>query len=123
MAELINNRDYYQELTMSILSYLFVAGLAYVLYRVWQAYQANPKTFMIELALKVMTIWLSVCKFIFHVSKGLLVLFLSAIYAISPLDFIPDLILGLGQLDDIVAVILGLVYFGKQVVSFPSANR
>jgi uncharacterized membrane protein YkvA (DUF1232 family) len=108
---------------MNILSYLFVAGLAYVLYRIWQAYQANPNTFMTELALKGMAVWFSVCKFIFLVSKGLLILFLSAIYAISPLDFIPDVILGLGQIDDIIAVIWGLVYFGKQVVSFPSSNR
>ena len=108
---------------MNILSYLFVAGLGYVLYRAWQTYQANPNTFMTELALKGIAAWFSACKFIFHVSKGLLVLFLSAIYVISPLDFIPDVILGLGELDDIIAVISALVYFGKQVVSFQSATR
>jgi uncharacterized membrane protein YkvA (DUF1232 family) len=36
---------------------------------------------------------------------------LTALYIISPLDFIPDAILGLGQLDDLGVLFLGLRLF------------
>lgn len=38
---------------------------------------------------------------------------LSFIYTISPVDFIPDVILGLGQLDDLGVILLGLALFVK----------
>lgn len=37
----------------------------------------------------------------------------SLIYTISPVDFIPDVILGLGQLDDLGVILLGLALFVK----------
>jgi uncharacterized membrane protein YkvA (DUF1232 family) len=37
--------------------------------------------------------------------------FLTVLYIISPVDFIPDVILGLGQLDDLGALLLGLQLF------------
>jgi uncharacterized membrane protein YkvA (DUF1232 family) len=37
--------------------------------------------------------------------------FFTALYIISPLDFIPDTILGLGQIDDLGALLLGLQLF------------
>jgi len=33
------------------------------------------------------------------------------LYILSPIDLVPDLLLGLGQLDDIVAILLGLKLF------------
>jgi uncharacterized membrane protein YkvA (DUF1232 family) len=36
---------------------------------------------------------------------------LSAVYLLSPLDFIPDVTLGLGQLDDLAFVLIGLRLF------------
>lgn len=38
---------------------------------------------------------------------------LSFLYIISPIDFIPDVILGLGQLDDLGVVLLGMALFVK----------
>jgi uncharacterized membrane protein YkvA (DUF1232 family) len=38
---------------------------------------------------------------------------LSLLYLISPLDFIPDVILGFGQLDDLGIVLLGIALFIK----------
>jgi uncharacterized membrane protein YkvA (DUF1232 family) len=38
---------------------------------------------------------------------------LSLIYVISPLDFIPDAFLGLGQLDDLGIILLGITLFLK----------
>jgi uncharacterized membrane protein YkvA (DUF1232 family) len=38
---------------------------------------------------------------------------LSFLYTISPVDFIPDVILGLGQLDDLGVILLGLALFVK----------
>jgi uncharacterized membrane protein YkvA (DUF1232 family) len=38
---------------------------------------------------------------------------MSLVYTISPIDFIPDVILGLGQLDDLGVILLGLALFVK----------
>lgn len=38
---------------------------------------------------------------------------LSFIYTISPIDFIPDVLLGVGQLDDLGVILLGLALFVK----------
>jgi uncharacterized membrane protein YkvA (DUF1232 family) len=38
---------------------------------------------------------------------------LSFVYTISPIDFIPDVILGVGQLDDLGVILLGLALFVK----------
>lgn len=38
---------------------------------------------------------------------------LSLLYLISPLDFIPDVALGLGQLDDLGVILLGMTLFVK----------
>jgi len=38
---------------------------------------------------------------------------LSLLYLISPIDFLPDVILGLGQLDDIGVILLGMALFVK----------
>ncbi len=38
---------------------------------------------------------------------------LSFLYLISPVDFIPDVILGLGQLDDLGVIVLGIALFVK----------
>ncbi|GAB4424721.1 MAG: hypothetical protein Kow0031_03890 [Anaerolineae bacterium] len=50
------------------------------------------------------------------------VLPMSLLYTISPVDFIPDVILGLGQLDDLGVILLGLALFVKlsppEVVEF-----
>jgi uncharacterized membrane protein YkvA (DUF1232 family) len=42
-----------------------------------------------------------------------LILPLSLLYLISPIDFLPDVIVGLGQLDDLSIVLLGLTLFVK----------
>lgn len=38
---------------------------------------------------------------------------LSFLYLISPLDFVPDMALGLGQLDDLGVILLGMTLFVK----------
>jgi uncharacterized membrane protein YkvA (DUF1232 family) len=38
---------------------------------------------------------------------------LSVLYLISPVDFIPDVALGLGQLDDLGVILLGMTLFVK----------
>jgi uncharacterized membrane protein YkvA (DUF1232 family) len=38
---------------------------------------------------------------------------LSFLYLISPLDFIPDVVLGFGQLDDLGVILLGVALFLK----------
>lgn len=38
---------------------------------------------------------------------------LSLIYLVSPLDFIPDVVLGFGQLDDLGVILLGMALFVK----------
>src|SRR5262245_26538953 len=42
-----------------------------------------------------------------------LVLPLSFLYLISPIDFVPDFLLGLGQLDDLSVILLGMALFVK----------
>ncbi len=41
------------------------------------------------------------------------VLPISLLYLISPLDFVPDVALGLGQLDDLGVILLGMALFVK----------
>ena len=41
------------------------------------------------------------------------VLPLSLLYLISPIDFVPDVILGFGQLDDLSVILLGMALFVK----------
>ncbi len=38
---------------------------------------------------------------------------MSFLYLISPIDFLPDVILGLGQLDDLGVILLGMALFVK----------
>jgi uncharacterized membrane protein YkvA (DUF1232 family) len=38
---------------------------------------------------------------------------LSLLYIISPIDFVPDVLLGLGQLDDFGVILLGMTLFVK----------
>ena len=38
---------------------------------------------------------------------------ISFLYLISPIDFIPDVLLGLGQLDDLGVILLGMALFVK----------
>ena len=40
-----------------------------------------------------------------------LVPLLAAVYLVSPIDFIPDTLLGIGQVDDLVLVLMGLRMF------------
>ncbi len=47
----------------------------------------------------------------FLTSRKLLLLALTAIYFISPIDVIPDFIPGIGQLDDITVLIFALTAF------------
>lgn len=37
----------------------------------------------------------------------------SLVYLISPIDFVPDVLLGLGQLDDFAAILIGIETFIK----------
>jgi uncharacterized membrane protein YkvA (DUF1232 family) len=41
------------------------------------------------------------------------VLPISLLYLISPIDFLPDVFLGLGQLDDLGVILLGMALFVK----------
>jgi uncharacterized membrane protein YkvA (DUF1232 family) len=42
-----------------------------------------------------------------------LVLPLSLLYLVSPIDFLPDFFVGLGQLDDLSVILLGMALFVK----------
>lgn len=108
---------------MSFFNFLVLAALLWAAYGMWSIYQRDPLNFMRNLTLSVVTLWLSALKLTVHASKAVLVFVLSIIYAISPVDFIPDIIVGLGQLDDIVAIIAGTIYFGKEVLRATAAKR
>ena len=41
------------------------------------------------------------------------VLPISVLYLLSPIDFVPDVVLGLGQLDDLGVILLGMALFVK----------
>lgn len=44
---------------------------------------------------------------------GIIVLILAAIYIISPIDFIPDFIVGIGWLDDFLVLLMALAIAQK----------
>jgi uncharacterized membrane protein YkvA (DUF1232 family) len=46
---------------------------------------------------------------------------LTLAYLVSPIDFVPDFLLGLGQLDDLTIVLIGLESFVKLCPSAASA--
>ena len=100
---------------------LFVAAVV-LLYRGWLSYQADPKAFKTALAVKLLATCLSITRFVFHIAKGVVVFILGLIYAISPIDGIPDIILGLGQIDDILIVMSTAGYLGKKIFVFPKIN-
>lgn len=47
-----------------------------------------------------------------------LVPFLGLVYVISPIDFIPDVLLGVGQIDDIGIILAGMRLFESMTPSF-----
>ncbi|ASF46399.1 DUF1232 domain-containing protein [Methylovulum psychrotolerans] len=100
-----------------------VVAAVYLFYRVWKSYRVDPDAFMTVLTFKAFSFFFTVLRYVFHIGKGLLVLLLSAVYAISPIDFIPDVILGLGQIDDGLALVGSFVYFFKQTVTFPRSDK
>jgi len=64
---------------------------------------------------KIKKAWRAVESAPWHVK---LILVLSIIYLLSPIDLIPDFIPGLGQLDDIVLVVLVTRYVRKHIPEF-----
>lgn len=107
-----------------ILFYVIIAapGL-FILYKVARSFFANPGQFIETLTVKVFSFFFGIFKFIFHVIQGLLVFFLGIVYAIFPIDFIPDFIVGLGQMDDLVALIGTFAFFISKCFTFPKPEK
>lgn len=69
-------------------------------------------TFFTELIKRVKLVWLLFKdKRVPILIKSILPL--SLLYIISPVDFVPDVLLGLGQLDDLGVILLGMALFVK----------
>jgi Protein of unknown function (DUF1232) len=107
---------------MITLKILLGMAIVYLCYRAWPSYRSNPTGFINALTVNVIATTLSLIRFVFHITKGILVLLLGLVYAISPIDAIPDIILGLGQIDDFLFMASAFGYFSKQVVSFPAID-
>jgi uncharacterized membrane protein YkvA (DUF1232 family) len=73
---------------------------------------SNRLVFLIEIVKRLRLVWL-----LFWDGRISLwiksVLPASLLYLISPVDFVPDVILGLGQLDDLSVILLGMALFVK----------
>jgi uncharacterized membrane protein YkvA (DUF1232 family) len=73
---------------------------------------SNRLVFLIEIVKRLRLVWL-----LFRDGRISLwiksVLPVSLLYLISPVDFVPDVILGLGQLDDLSVILLGMALFVK----------
>ena len=94
---------------------LFWIAIALTCYLGYHSYRADPEQFMAALAARLASLAIGA----FHLFKGLVGLVLGAAYVICPIDFIPDFLLGIGQLDDLLAGAGGVLFFIKQVLKFP----
>jgi len=52
-------------------------------------------------------------------AKAMIVIGLTLIYLVSPIDFVPDFLPGIGQLDDLAALFFG----GKKAIGLLCSSR
>lgn len=105
---------------MDITSICLVGLMALAGWIILRSFFANPEQFLFALGVKLASFSVNVVKWVFHLVAGFLAAALGIIYLGFPLDFIPDVILGIGFIDDVLVIISTGLFVVNCFTSFPN---
>lgn len=113
-----------QGYTLSEIALYGIGGtlLLFLLYKTLRSFLADPHEFMTTLGIKIGCFIFGIFKFVFHVVQGIIVFILGIVYAVFPIDFIPDLLIGIGQIDDILVLMGTFSFLVSRSFTFPKPD-
>lgn len=88
-----------------------------------RSFFADPEQFMFALTVKLISFSVNLIKWTVHLIGAFIITVLGVIYIAFPLDLIPDIIVGIGWLDDLLVLISMGFFIVSSFTSFPNPSK